>query len=260
MPAPAPKAEAQAASQTTFYFKPGTSNAYWSVAGPTVENSPEYADGVSGSPTSKTTALAMHPIAGPVNPTTTVTTVTGTETGTTNPTVLWYRTFLMPLASGTVFTSGTTFSVGVSGSETSDIANAYVSAYVYVYDSNTNASAKVLTTTTEHGTELPLTTAASRIITVTNNVTNGAPAGNYTTDSYDYLAVELWVRFKNTSSTSYSASLLFGGNVVLSGTSNNATPGAILPSVVPPLIPSILCGLNRQFGPEPNARNASEWR
>ncbi len=217
-----PKAQAQAASPTTFYFKSDarTANTAFGVAGPTAENSGD-TDEVSGSPTGKTTAYSMAPIYGPINPSDTSDSVTGTRSNAANSDNLWFRTFMMPLANGTAFTTSTTFSFAVSADESNAGANAFMRSFVYVYDSNSNSNAATLSVATEDNGEIG---TGDQGLTWSGT----QPAADYTSDSYDYLAVELWVLFKNTNGTQYTVTLRWGGNVAIVAGTGATAPASYL--------------------------------
>ncbi|KKT86906.1 MAG: hypothetical protein VE97_C0011G0002 [candidate division Kazan bacterium GW2011_GWB1_45_10] len=218
------KAEAQAASQTTFYFKSDarTANTAFGVAGPTAENSTD-TDELSGSPSGKTTAYSMAPIYGPINMTDTSDNVVTTEAVKDANLYIWVRTFIMPLASNTVFNSTTTFSVGMSFDESDAAANAYARAFAYVYDSGSNSNVQTLAGPTEHGTEIG-TSDEGRIWTVTNAV-GGTP---YTTGNSDFLAVEIWLRTASNSTTSYTVTTRWGGNVAVANGTTNTAPASYI--------------------------------
>lgn len=224
MPRSAPKAEAQSASQTTFYFKGHhstapiiTANTYFGVAGPAVEYSSDTSGGTA--PAGQTTALGMLPIAGPLIP---ATTAVNSGTGGSNSAVckVWYRTFIMPLAAGMTFTNATTFQVGISAAESNAAANAYLGAFIYVYDTaagNAATLAGPTYDTTEIGNNS--TTNMGMLYSVTNAV-----ATNYTTNSSDYLAVEIWVNF--TAASTRTATIYWGGNTNVADVTSNSTPAS----------------------------------
>jgi len=227
------RADAQAAAPTTFYFKGDytisptrTANNYFGVAGPTIENSSDTSGMVVGG---QATALGMIPIAGPIDPaTTSYSIVSPAFTTTPDVDMAWFRTFIMPLASGTSFvapgTGASTFEVGVSASESNGALNGFVRAFIYVYDSGTNSNVKTLAGPTSHGTEIGTgaTANAGRIWIVANAMTGG----NYTSDNTDYLAVEIWVDATTRTSDTRTATLRWGGNVAVVNGTNNATPAS----------------------------------
>lgn len=220
------QAAAQAANPTTFYFKnDGTpASGYWGVAGPTVKYS-SLTDADANVPTAKTTAGAMHPIAGPIVLATTFDSIFASRTTGASIESYWYRTFIMPLAINTTFTNNSLFTAKDSATESDALANAYQNAFMYVYNSIGNNKSATLAGPTECTTEVGnnTTTNSGQVWPLTPAVTGGS----YTTVSGDYLAVELWVTFKGVSSP-YTVTLYWGGNVpVVHNSGSNTTPASV---------------------------------
>jgi len=209
------KAEAQAAAPTTFYFRNRSSATHFSVTGPAAEYSSD-ADGDAANPASKTTAMSMTPVAGPLLPGVTTGTSVTSATGTGTK-LLWFRTFIMPLASGTYFNSTSTFTVGIVAAESNKLANAYPKYFVYVYDSAGGGSnAQTLAGPTADATEVGNNSTTS--MGLVQVVANQLGAGNYTSNNNDFLAVEVWF----TVATAYTVTLNFGGNVAVTDLGANS--------------------------------------
>ncbi|OGB85697.1 hypothetical protein A2994_03000 [candidate division Kazan bacterium RIFCSPLOWO2_01_FULL_48_13] len=264
-----PKAEAQAATQSTFYFKADsvvtptrTANNYFGVAGPTVENSSD-ASGmvVSG----QATALGMIPIAGPIQPNATSLSINAYRvtsaafTNTPDVDMAWFRTFIMPLGNNTTFTSDTSFTVGMSASESHGALNGYLRAYVYVYDSNDNNSAKVLAGPTSHPTN-ELTTSLTGYVWP---VTNAVGGSSYSSNNYDYLAVEFWVDATTRTSNARTVTLCWGGNGAITDRSitnagNAASYITVNTTTVDTFDPIYLQPTSTDRAPIPNAHQGAD--
>ncbi|MDD5605877.1 MAG: hypothetical protein PHR51_00905 [Patescibacteria group bacterium] len=248
-------AHAQSASQTTFYFKNDTrsANTYWGVAGPTVDNSTDTVEiTVSGA----TTAGAMHPIAGPIVPATTSDSVVGTSLGDSNADLAWYKTFIMPIASGTQFTALTMFQVAASFDESNAAANAYARAFAYVYDSGSNSNVQTLAGPTSHSTEIG--TSDQGKIWYLMNAVGVTP---YTTDNNDFLAVEIWVDFQHTTTTAYTCTFRWGGNTNIVDNTANTTPASritISNTTVDTFDPLWLLPTNADHEVTPNAHQTGD--
>ncbi|KKT87167.1 MAG: hypothetical protein VE97_C0004G0006 [candidate division Kazan bacterium GW2011_GWB1_45_10] len=263
-----PRANAQAAAPTTFYFKGDytisptrTANNYFGVAGPTVENSSDTSGMVVGG---QGTALGMIPIAGPIDPgTASYSIVSPAFTTTPDVDMAWFRTFIMPLASGTNFVApgagASTFEVGVSASESNGALNGFVRAFIYVYDSGTNSNVKTLAGPTSHGTEIGTGGSANsgRIWTVANAMTGG----NYTSGNTDYLAVEIWVDASTRTAATRFATLNWGGNVAVVDGTNNTTPASYVTvgiTAVDTFDPLWLRETTTSYEPTPNAHQTGD--
>jgi len=221
----APPAQAQSADQTTFYFKndTATTTSYYDLTGPNNEESSD-TDGNASDPAGKTTAIAMHPAFGALIPT--VTSDSQNLTTVRANMNLWYRTFLVPLANNVTFTSSTTFAVGVSADESHGLANAYMRAFVYIYDGDESPSANVKTLAgpSQDGSEIG--TGDDGLVLDSTEMGNGVGA-SYTTDTDDYLAVELWVNI-TTTGTARNVTLRWGGNVVVANGTGNTNPASYI--------------------------------
>ncbi len=221
-----PEAEAQAASQSTFYFKndTATSTAYWDVTGP---NNDESSDVVEMTANGATTAAAMHPIFGALVIATTSDSQIGNGVNDTNADLMWFRTFVIPLGIGTVFNSTSTASVGVAWDESNGSANCYFRSYVYVYDSGGDSNVQPLFGPGQDATEMG-TTDQGKILTTGEMGSYLGGVTPYTSDANDYLAVEIWANMTYTGSAQYNTTLRWGGNTVLADGTTNTTPASFI--------------------------------
>jgi hypothetical protein len=225
---PTPKANAQATTQTTFYFKNDTATAstYYDITGPNNEESTDTAEVTEAG---ATTAIAQHPVFGALVPGVATDSVQASSTVDANADLVWYRTFIMPLAADTTFTSATTFQIGASFDESSGNANAMARAFVYVYDGDENPSANVKTLAGPGQDTTEIGTSNEGILISTTEMGNVVGAGTpYTTDTDDYLAVEIWVNFNNTRTTAYTCTFMWGGNTAVATGTGNASPASYI--------------------------------
>ena len=188
---------------TVWYLRRTTAAAAFGTTGPTSEQSTA-SDLLAGSPTSKSTALAMTTAPGSSQ-----TTVVGTETSSSAGN-MWIRTFLSPKLAAQTIAAATTFRFEGGLAENATGANMIFRIHVYQWREGTGFIASLIdyVAASNCGTE------PASIATETSEVCVTAGTGaSHTLLAGDQLALEVWVNANNTSTTSFSATIYFEGRV-----------------------------------------------
>ncbi|MFA6132065.1 MAG: hypothetical protein WC702_03325 [Patescibacteria group bacterium] len=193
---------------TTWFLRDSTAAATWSTTGPIAEYSAA-SDNVSGSPTSKTTALAMSPTSG-----SSAVTVTGNQTAGSAGTQ-WFRTYLSPPLAAQTIPQYTWFQVGIGAGSSTSASNSAVRINMYQWREGTGMIALMHDNASAAWSCPAADLASSNLGKICSASTNAA----VTLAAGDQIALEVWI-YENNTSTSYTAAIGFNFNELMGGGSS----------------------------------------
>lgn len=209
--------EAIRTQETVWYLRNTTASSAFGTTGPTSEHS-SATDVFSGSPSTKSTALAMT--ATPGSSQATIATVE--TTATAGP--IWLGTFLSSKLAAQSLPAGSIFRFETSFAESNLNANMILRLHVYVWREGTGYVSSLIDNvgSTNCGAE-PVAINSSRSQVC---ITAGT-ASSVNLQAGDQIALEVWVNANNTVTTSYTGTLYFDGTEFIgNGTTSHVTTSA----------------------------------
>jgi hypothetical protein len=199
---------------SNWFLRSTTASSAFGTTGPTAEGS-SVTDDVSGSPTNKTTALAMTDEIG-----TSLTTAAGTETIVTNPTYLWMRTFLTPKLAAQTIATGTTFRIEAGISESNAAQNVALQTNIFRWRESDGSRVNIIDGA---GSDVDCGLEPDGSVNNQRNQTCVTSATGSDVDllNGDQIGVEYWVRSQNAVTTSYTSNLGWEGDTFVERGVNN---------------------------------------